>query len=122
MADSNKVLIKLKTGLEDGERATVALLVATAALSASKQVATWLTKEAERLALPGFPEAVARDGRPPLARLFEQVAQAGGDSPYVPDLLPTRASEPKAISLPTQAWLARRRSGSGSVHQHTTRR
>jgi predicted peroxiredoxin len=63
MAD-NKVLINLTTGLEDGERITVALVVVTAALSASKQVTTWLTNEAERLAVRGFPEAVTRDGIP----------------------------------------------------------
>jgi len=79
MADGNKVLINLATGLEDGERVTVALLVATAALNAGRQVGIWLTKEAVRLALTGFPEAVACEGCPPLARLFEQFAQGGGE-------------------------------------------
>jgi predicted peroxiredoxin len=79
MADNDKVLINLTTGLEDGERVTVALLVATAGLGAGKQVAIWLTKEAVRLALPGFAEGVACDGCPPLGRLFEQFAEAGGE-------------------------------------------
>ncbi len=79
MADNEKVLINLATGLEDAERVTVALLVATAALSAGKQVAIWLTKEAVRLALPGFAEAVACDGCPPLARLYAQFADGGGE-------------------------------------------
>ncbi len=39
MAESEKVLINLATGLEDGERVTVALLVATAALARGRQVA-----------------------------------------------------------------------------------
>ena len=79
MADSDKVLINLATGLEDAERVTVALLVATAALSAGKQVAIWLTKEAVRFALPGFAEGVACDGCPPLPRLVEQFAEGGGE-------------------------------------------
>jgi predicted peroxiredoxin len=79
MADDEKVLINLATGLEDTERVTVALLVSTAALSAGKRVAIWLTKEAVRLALPGYAEGVARDGCPPLSRLVEQFATGGGE-------------------------------------------
>jgi predicted peroxiredoxin len=79
VAENDKVLINLTTGLEDPERVTVALLVATAAVSAGKRVAIWLTKEAVRLALPGFAEAVACDGCPPLARLFGQYADGGGE-------------------------------------------
>jgi predicted peroxiredoxin len=79
MANNDKVLINLATGLEDAERVTVALLVATAAVSAGKEVAIWLTKEAVRLALPGFADAVACEGCPPLARLFAQFAEGGGE-------------------------------------------
>ena len=39
----------------------------------------FLTKEAVRLALPGVADAVACDGCPPLARLFEQFAEGGGE-------------------------------------------
>lgn len=78
MADQ-KVVINLATGLEDAERVTVAFLVGTAALDAGKPVAMFLTKEAVRLALPGFADAVACDGCPPLARLFEQYADGGGE-------------------------------------------
>lgn len=76
MAD--KVLVNLSTGLEDGERVTVAFLVAGAALERGREVAVWLTKEAVRLALPGYATGVACDGCPPLERLFEQFAQGGG--------------------------------------------
>jgi len=79
VADNDKVLINLATGLEDGERVTVAFLVATAGLSAGKQVAMWLTKEAVRLSLSGFAEGVACDGCPPLPRLMEQFADGGGE-------------------------------------------
>jgi predicted peroxiredoxin len=75
---SDKVLINLSTGLEDSERVTVAFLVGGAALERGKTVGMWLTKEAVRLALPGHAEAVACEGCPPLAKLFEQFAQGGG--------------------------------------------
>lgn len=79
MADNEKVLINLATGLEDAERVTVAFLVATAALNAGKQVGIWMTKEAVRLALPGYAEGVACEGCPPLPTLLEQFTSGGGE-------------------------------------------
>src|ERR671934_2315072 len=79
MANGEKVVINLASGLEDAERVTVAFLVGGAAVEAGKQVAMFLTKEAVRLALPGVADAVACDGCPPLARLFEQFAGGGGE-------------------------------------------
>jgi predicted peroxiredoxin len=79
MAENQKVVINLATGLEDGERVTVAFLVAGGALDKGKQVAMFLTKEAIRLALPGVADAVVCEGCPPLARLFEQFAAGGGE-------------------------------------------
>ena len=80
MADSagSKVVINLATGLEDPERVTVAFLVGGAAAEQGKQVAMFLTKEAVRLGIPGIAEGVACDGCPPLARLFQQFAENGG--------------------------------------------
>ena len=77
MAD--KVVINLATGLEDAERVTVAFLVGGAAAEQGKPVAMFLTKEAIRLALPGHADAVACEGCPPLARLFQQFADNGGE-------------------------------------------
>jgi predicted peroxiredoxin len=77
--NTSKVVINLATGLEDAERVTVAFLVGGAAVEQGKQVAMFLTKEAVRLALPGYGEAVACDGCPPLARLMEQYAEGGGE-------------------------------------------
>jgi predicted peroxiredoxin len=79
MTSNDKVVINLATGLEDGERVTVAFLVAGAALEKGKQVSMFLTKEAVRLALPGVTEGVACEGCPPLSRLFEQFASGGGE-------------------------------------------
>ena len=78
MADDQKVVINLSTGLEDAERVTVAFLVGGAALEQGRQVAMFLTKEAVRLALPGIADAVACEGCPPVSRLFEQFRDGGG--------------------------------------------
>jgi predicted peroxiredoxin len=92
MAD--KVLINLATGLEDGERVTVAFLVAGAALERGREVAMWLTKEAVRLAVPGHAEGVACDGCPPLARLFAQFAEGGGELLVCPICVTARKLDP----------------------------
>jgi predicted peroxiredoxin len=73
-----RVVINLATGLEDAERVTVAFLVGGAALERGRQVTMFLTKEAVRLALPGYAAAVACDGCPPLPRLLEQYTDGGG--------------------------------------------
>jgi predicted peroxiredoxin len=90
MADGNKVLINLATGLEDQERVTIAFLVATAGQAAGKEVAIWMTKEAVRLANPGYATGVACDGCPPLERLMEQYAEAGGELLACPICVNTR--------------------------------
>ena len=77
MAD--RIVINLATGLEDAERVTVAFLVGGAALDKGKQVAMFLTKEAVRLGLPDYAEAVACEGCPPLPRLVGQYADGGGE-------------------------------------------
>jgi predicted peroxiredoxin len=77
MAD--KVVINLATGLEDAERVTVAFLVGGAAVEQGKTVTMFLTKEAVRLALPGYGDAVACDGCPPVPRLVQQYADGGGE-------------------------------------------
>jgi predicted peroxiredoxin len=79
VADTSKVVVNLATGLEDAERVTVAFLVGGAAAERGRPVAMFLTKEAVRFAVPGFADAVACEGCPPLARLFEQFAANGGE-------------------------------------------
>jgi predicted peroxiredoxin len=79
VANDDKVVINLATGLEDGERVTVAFLVGGAALEKGKRVAMFLTKEAVRLGLPGYAEGIACDGCPPVERLFQQFADGGGE-------------------------------------------
>ena len=97
MAENQKVVINLATGLDDGERVTVAFLVAGGALDKGKQVAMFLTKEAIRLALPGGAEAVACEGCPPLARLFHQYADGGGELLVCPICFSARKLEESSL-------------------------
>ncbi len=76
---NDKVVINLATGLEDAERVTVAFLVGGAALEQGKRVVMFLTKEAVRLGMSGMAQAVACDGCPSLATLFDQYAAGGGE-------------------------------------------
>ena len=93
MAEGNKVLINLATGMEDAERVLVAFLVGGAALEQGKQVAMFLTKDAVRLGQPGKAEGVACEGCPPLERLFEQFADGGGKLLVCPICLNSRGLE-----------------------------
>jgi predicted peroxiredoxin len=89
----NKVVINLATGVEDAERVTVAFLVAGAALEQGKKVAMFLTKEAVRLGLPGYAEATACEGCPPLSRMFQQYADGGGELLVCPICFSARSLE-----------------------------
>jgi len=97
MANGDKVVINLATGLEDTERVTVAFLVGTAALDQGKKVAMFLTKEAVRLGLPGHAEAVACEGCPPLSRLFQQYTDGGGELLVCPICFTARKLEESSL-------------------------
>jgi predicted peroxiredoxin len=97
MAHDGKVVINLATGLEDAERVTVAFLVGNAAAEKGKRVVFFLTKEAVRLGLPGYADAVACDGCPPLQRLFQQFADAGGDLLVCPICFNSRKLDESAL-------------------------
>jgi predicted peroxiredoxin len=75
---SGKAVINLTTGHEDADKVTVAFLTGTAGLAAGKEVVMFLTKEAVRLALPGYADAIESAGAPPVGRLFAQFAEGGG--------------------------------------------
>jgi predicted peroxiredoxin len=91
MAD--KVVVNLATGMEDAERVLIAFLVAGAAAEQGKQVTMFLTKDAIKLALPGHAQGIACKGCPPLERLFEQYASAGGELLVCPICLSSRDLE-----------------------------
>jgi predicted peroxiredoxin len=97
MANGEKVMINLATGLEDGERVTVAFLVGGAALERGRRVAMFLTKEAVRLGLPGYAEAVACEACPPLSRLMQQYADGGGELLVCPISFSARKLEESSL-------------------------
>jgi len=97
MANDSKVVINLATGLEDAERVTVAFLVGGAALERGKPVAMFLTKEAVRLGLPGYAEATACEGCPPVSRLFQQFADGGGELLVCPICFSARKLEESSL-------------------------
>jgi predicted peroxiredoxin len=90
MAANGKVLINLATGMEDGERVLVALLVATTAQQQGKQVRIWTTKDAVRLGLLGELQGVVCKDCPPLERLWDQFSEAGGELWLCPICLSAR--------------------------------
>jgi predicted peroxiredoxin len=97
MADNGKVVINLMTGHEDADKVTVAFLVATAALTKGKRVAMFLTKEAVRLGLPGYADAIESAGAPPVERLFAQYIEGGGELLVCPICFNARALDESAL-------------------------
>lgn len=73
-----KALVNLAIGIQDPERVTVALLVASRSAVLGKDTVLFLTGEAVRLAVPGFGADVAYPGCPPLAEPLERFETAHG--------------------------------------------
>ncbi len=97
MADNDKAVINLTTGHEDADKVTIAFLVATAALAKGKDVAMFLTKEAVRLGLPGYGDAIETAGAPPVKRLFEQYRDGGGELLVCPICFNARGLDESAL-------------------------
>jgi predicted peroxiredoxin len=98
MADgSGKVVVNLATGHEDADRVTVAFLVATAALERGRPVAMFTSKEAVRLGVPGYAEAIESAGAPPVSRLFAQFFERGGELLVCPICFKARGLDEQAI-------------------------
>lgn len=94
---SEKVLVNLATGMEDGERVLIAFLVAGAAVERGREVAMFLTKDAVHLAFPGHAQGVVCDGCPPLERLFEQFTQGGGEFLVCPICMAARKLDAEGL-------------------------
>lgn len=104
MSDNGKIVINLTAGHEDADKVTIAFLIGTAALAKGKPVTMFLTKEAVRIGLPGYAEAVEVAGAPPVERLFAQYTDGGGELFVCPICFQARRLE-EAQLLP-QARLA----------------
>lgn len=97
MAQNGKVVINLMTGHEDADKVTVAFLVATAALTQGKRVAMFVTKEAVRLGVPGYADAIESAGAPPVERLFGQFQEGGGELLVCPICFNARGLDESAL-------------------------
>jgi predicted peroxiredoxin len=98
MSDQNaRVVVNLATGHEDADRVTVAFLVATAAAQRGRPVVIFTTKEAVRLGLPGYAQAIESAGAPPVSRLFDQFFEHGGELLLCPICFTARGLDEKAI-------------------------
>jgi predicted peroxiredoxin len=75
----SRAVVSLTTGLEDGEKVTVALLVAVGAAETGRETLMFLTKEAVRLATEGIATGTACDGCPSIPDLLERFLLAGGE-------------------------------------------
>lgn len=94
---AGKVVVNLATGHEDTDRVTVAFLVATAALERKRPVVMFATKEAVRLGTPGYAQAIESAGAPPVAKLFDQFIDRGGELFLCPICFKARALDEQAV-------------------------
>lgn len=75
---SDRFCVNLSHGLDDTDRATVALVIANAALAGGKVTMVFLSSEAVLLATTGGADGVHQDGFAPLADLITTFVANGG--------------------------------------------
>ena len=75
---SGKFLISLTHGLDNTDKATVAFVIANAAVASDKETIVFLSIEGTRLAQVGAADAVHEEGFAPLKELMDNFAAAGG--------------------------------------------
>ncbi len=75
---TNKFCVSLTCARDDTDRATVAFVVANAALGSEKETLVFLSTEGVRLSQKGYADGVHEDGFMPLRELMDNFAAAGG--------------------------------------------
>ena len=73
-----KFCVSLTCAKDDPGRATVAFVVANAAVASDKEVVVFLSTEGVRLGVKGYADDIAEDGFAPLKDLMTNFAAAGG--------------------------------------------
>ena len=73
-----KFCVSLTCAKDDTDKATVAFVVANAALGSEKETVVFLTTEGVRLSQRGYADDVREDGFLPLKELMDNFAEAGG--------------------------------------------
>ena len=78
MAGTGKFCVSLTAAKNDTDKATVAFVVANAAVGSDQQTLVFLSTEAVRLAEAGYVDDIHEEGFLPLRELMENYAGAGG--------------------------------------------
>jgi predicted peroxiredoxin len=74
----NNFAINLTRSIDDPDRATVAMVVANAAVASGKQTMVFLSSEGVRLAVNGVADQINEEGFQPMVTLIQNYLAAGG--------------------------------------------
>jgi uncharacterized protein len=75
---ANKFCVSLTHAKDNTDKATVAFVVANAAVGSGKETLVFLSVEAVRLSQKGYADGIHEDGFAPVRELLESFAKAGG--------------------------------------------
>ena len=75
---ANRFCVNLTCAKDNPDKATVAFVLANAALGSGKDTLVFLSVEGVRLSQKGYAEDIREDGFAPLKELMESFAKAGG--------------------------------------------
>lgn len=75
---AGRFCVSLTNAKNDPDRATVAFVVANAAVASEQETLVFLSTEGVRLAQPGYADDVHEEGFAPLKQLMDSFVEAGG--------------------------------------------
>ncbi|MFO0984164.1 MAG: DsrE family protein [Planctomycetota bacterium] len=75
---AGKFCVTLTFAKDNPDKATVAFVVASAAVASGKETMVFLSTEGVRLAQPGYADDIREEGFAPLRELMDNFAKAGG--------------------------------------------
>src|ERR671923_1644854 len=75
---ANKFCVSLTHAKDNADKATVAFVVANAAVGSGKETLVFLSVEGVRLSQKGYADSIHEEGFAPLKELMENFAKAGG--------------------------------------------
>ncbi len=78
MAATGKFCVSLTHAKDNPDKATVAFVVANAAVASNQNTLVFLSTEAVRLAQKGYADDIREEGFAPLRELMDNFAKAGG--------------------------------------------
>jgi uncharacterized protein len=75
---ANRFCVSLSSAKDNTDKATVAFVIANAAVGSGKETMVFLSVEGVRLSQKGFADSVHEEGFAPLRELMDNFAKAGG--------------------------------------------